>query len=373
MQVKRYIAADAHEAMSKVKGELGKDAVILNTRKIRQKGIRGLFAKPLIEVVAAVEDNPVIYSRSKEKEEKTAVDDGRLRRLEEQILQINKRMRNYMNSKFIPSSVSLYPPSVQQFYDQLLEEDVEEDYAWDICDRVNEILMSRNGSSVKEAALAVMEACFGKSFPIPTAQDKRRIVLFVGATGIGKTTTLAKLAAIYTLKYKKKVGLITTDTYRIAAAEQLRIYADLLKIPLRVIYSPEEIHGPLSEYENRDLILIDTSGKNSKDIGHQRDIKQLIRESKADDVFLVISATTSYKSCKAIWDAYRELENYQLILTKLDESESLGNLLNTRLLFDKPIAYITNGQGVPDDIAVGDSKQLAEMIWTKIQTQGERA
>lgn len=373
MQVKRYIAVDAYEAMNKVKAELGMDAVILNTRKIRRKGFKGLFLKPFVEIVAAVEEKPAAEKKSPMMAQLTlsSKDDPKLRELEERISLIDKMMKTYMFPGRSGDTLSiLYPSAVQQLYKRLLEQDVDETYARLISAQVNKLIMDNN-IAVEEAALDVITACFGKSFPISITPGNRKIVIFTGSTGIGKTTTLAKLAAIYTLQHKKRVGLITTDTYRIGAAEQLQVYADLLNIPLKIIYTPEEIHVPLKEYADRDLILIDTSGKSSKDLEHQEDIKRLIAESKADEVFLVISATTSYKSCKAILEGYKSLDNYQLILTKLDEAENLGLLLNARLLFAKPIAYITNGQSVPNDIAIGGPRQLAEMLMNSNTIQGE--
>jgi flagellar biosynthesis protein FlhF len=165
--------------------------------------------------------------------------------------------------------------------------------------------------------------------------------------------------------------LFTTDTYRIGAAEQLQVYADLLKIPLQVVYIPEEISAHLKKYEDYDLVLIDTSGKNSRDEEHQENIRQLIADTQADQVFLAISATTSFKSSLAILDGYGSLGDYQLILTKLDEAENSGLLLNVRMLFDRPIAYITDGQNVPEDISFGDPRQLTDRLIGRLTISGE--
>jgi flagellar biosynthesis protein FlhF len=421
MQVKRYIAEDAHEAMNKIKGEMGQDAVILNTRKIRRKGWRYFFSKPLVEIVAAVEDKPAAADKQPVVAEKqpaaaetaaalakapdntfngvsgamsagipagpqnaqstlytrlTAAEHRKLKELEEKVFMIDHLMRSHLNE--VPqeqNNQTLYPASVQQLYEYLIEQDVNEVYAHHVTDEVCQALNdadNRNESiSVRKAAEEVIGQCFGQASPIAFTPGKRKIILFVGPTGIGKTTTLAKLAAIYTLQYKKRVALFTTDTYRIGAAEQLQVYADLLKIPLQVVYIPEEISAHLKKYEDYDLVLIDTSGKNSRDEEHQENIRQLIADTHADQVFLAISATTSFKSSLAILDGYGSLGDYQLILTKLDEAENSGLLLNVRMLFDRPIAYITDGQNVPEDISFGDPRQLTDRLIGRLTISGE--
>jgi len=356
MQIRRFISEDARDAMLKVKSEMGLDAVILNTRKIRRKGIKGLFQKPLVEVVAAIDEKSAALPPS---------DDIRLKELEDRISAIDKSLRLYTKGMSRDEEEGLYNRTARLLYQQLLEQDVDKEYASGIATQAGQLMM-KSDISARQAALEVLAAAFGPSCPIPAVPGKRRVVVFTGPTGIGKTTTLAKLAAIHVLRHKMRVGLITTDTFRIGAAEQLRIYAELLKIPLKVIYSPDEVHGPLKEYEDHDLVFIDTSGKSSKDKEHLEELNRLISESGAEDIYLTISATTGFKSLRAVYEGCSSLGDYQLILTKLDEAHCPGLLLNARMLFGKPVAYITNGQNVPDDIEEGNPGRLAEIILNSI-------
>ena len=176
----------------------------------------------------------------------------------------------------------------------------------------------------------------------------------MGPTGVGKTTTIAKLSSKYVVEEKKKVALLTADTYRIAAAEQLRTYADILEVPFRVIYTVEEFRQACSEsFRDYDYIFVDTAGhshQNEEQMGDMEKLIESIPENMSYQCFLVLSATTKYRDLLKIARTYKEISNYQLIFTKLDETVSLGNLLNVKMAADTPIAYVTYGQNVPDDI-----------------------
>jgi flagellar biosynthesis protein FlhF len=188
------------------------------------------------------------------------------------------------------------------------------------------------------------------------------VVMFVGPTGVGKTTTLAKIAANYLLNQKKNVGLITADTYRIAAVEQLKTYAEILGIPVKVAYSPVDIRDAVSEYSDKDLVLIDTAGRSHNNKSQFEELKAMINASGADEVYLVMSATTSIRNCREILVAYDFIKDYKLIFTKTDEAPVLGIILNVRYLTGKRLSYITNGQNVPDDIEVANVEKITKNL-----------
>ncbi len=178
-------------------------------------------------------------------------------------------------------------------------------------------------------------------------------MFFIGPTGVGKTTTIAKIASRLSTNEKKKVALLTADTYRIAAAEQLRTYAGILDTPFRVIYSAEELTIAVKAFQSFDYILVDTAGHSHNNEMQKKSMNQLIRsvdESMEKEVYLVVSATTKYRDLVAITDAYLTLTDYKLIFTKLDETKTLGNLFNLRLYTGADLSYITCGQNVPDEI-----------------------
>ena len=187
---------------------------------------------------------------------------------------------------------------------------------------------------------------------------------------MGKTTTIAKLASRYAVDEKKKVALLTADTYRIAAAEQLRTYANILEVPFRVIYTKEEVITAIQDFKEYDYIFVDTAGhshQNEQQLGDMKVLLDTLKEEH-DDVtiqcqcFLVLSATTKYKDLLKIAQTYRELTEYQLIFTKLDETSTLGNLLNLKLASDSPVSYVTYGQNVPDDIEQFNAQKTVKQL-----------
>jgi len=193
-------------------------------------------------------------------------------------------------------------------------------------------------------------------------ENKPTSVLFVGPTGVGKTTTIAKLASNMVLKEKLKVALLTMDTYRIAAVEQIKKYGDILGIPTKVINNPLEITAALKEYKDFDLVLIDTAGRNHKNDYQLDEIKSLLKIYHISRVYLVLSLTTKDDDLKEIVDRYRFIENYSLLFTKQDETTNIGGIINVCYASGKSPSYVTNGQRVPDDITVFNPEQYVKEL-----------
>lgn len=194
---------------------------------------------------------------------------------------------------------------------------------------------------------------FGKPNVISPGEKGPKLVFFVGPTGVGKTTTIAKIASKFSVEQKKKIALLTADTYRIAAAEQLRTYANILEVPFRIIYTIEEMEGALDDFRDFDYVLVDTAGhshQNSEQKNIMGDFIHSVDGIVEKEVYLVVSSTTKYRDLKSIADAYAQITEFKLIFTKLDETTALGNLLNLKLYTGAPLSYITCGQNVPDDI-----------------------
>ena len=181
---------------------------------------------------------------------------------------------------------------------------------------------------------------------------------------MGKTTTIAKIASKFSVDEGKKVALLTADTYRIAAAEQLRTYANILEVPFRVIYTTEEVGQALVDFKDYDYVLVDTAGHSHHNEAQKETMKDFVHSADGlaeKEVFLVLSATTKYSDLISIVDAYSAMTDYKLIFTKLDETDTLGNLLNIKLYTGADLSYVTCGQNVPDDI-----EQISKLrIWGK--------
>ncbi len=206
---------------------------------------------------------------------------------------------------------------------------------------------------------------FGQSSGITPAIQGPKVVFFIGPTGVGKTTTIAKIASKFSAIDKKKVALLTADTYRIAAAEQLRTYADILEVPCRVIYSEEEVEQALRDFKDYDYIMVDTAGHSHQNEKQRENMNSIIHSADGlaeKEVYLVLSATTKYRDLISIADTYSKLTDYKLIFTKLDETTTLGSLLNLRLYTGAAISYVTDGQNVPDDISEFSPQKTVKLL-----------
>lgn len=255
----------------------------------------------------------------------------------------------------------------RMLYRTLLDNEVDEDYINQLLDDVMKV--ARKGSSMDFILSHVYQKMilkFGNPNVITVKGKKPQIAFFIGPTGVGKTTTIAKIASKFKVEQGKKVAFLTADTYRISATEQMRTYANILDAPLTVIYSPEELHEAVEKLSDYDLIFVDTAGFSHKNEAQREDTRKLLHALDAQQyqtiVYLVLSATTKYRDLKEICDIYRSISNYSLIFTKLDETSAYGNLLNIKIYADADISYMTNGQNVPDDIAVFQSQEIVKKL-----------
>ncbi|WP_129596965.1 flagellar biosynthesis protein FlhF [Anaerophilus nitritogenes] len=374
MKVKRYIASNAQEAMLKVKTELGVNAVILHSRKIKRPGISGFFKKPLIEMVAAIEDDQkkkIEYKNisNEEKSIKPKEESKKMEQLQKQVGNIEDLLNNFIDKveKNPQRDTAKNPTVSEKYYNLLLEKNVEKN----IIEKILNISKKRisfsedHEDAICKTIKMVMKEYLGEPEPMKE-EAHQKIILFVGPTGVGKTTTLAKLAAKLSIGQNKSIGFITSDTYRIAAVEQLRTYGEILGIPVKVIYESQEIEEAIKDYADKDVILIDTAGRNHKSSTQLEEIKELIQYIKNPEIFLVISATTGYKDIINIVNGYEFLDDYRLLFTKLDESDGFGNILNTKIFTGKNLSYVTVGQSVPDDIEIADPEKIANAIVGKL-------
>ncbi len=259
--------------------------------------------------------------------------------------------------------------SVRMFrmlYQTLLDNEVDEVYVNQLLDDVMKV--ARKGSSMDFILSHVYQKMilkFGNPKIVHKNEKKQRIVFFIGPTGVGKTTTIAKIASKFKVDHGKKVAFLTADTYRISATEQLRTYANILDAPLTVIYAPEELTQAVEKLSDYDLIFVDTAGFSHKNAAQREDTKKLLQvlgEEHQTLVYLVLSATTKYRDLKEICDMYQSITDYSLIFTKLDETSAYGNLLNIKLYSGADISYMTNGQNVPDDIEVFQSQEIVKKL-----------
>lgn len=256
---------------------------------------------------------------------------------------------------------------LQLIYKKLIDNEVDSRFADEIIGEIeNSLKKESNLDSILAAVYQKIILKLGKPKTIEIG-DKAKVIFFIGSTGVGKTTTIAKIASSFKIEKEARVAFITADTYRIAAVEQLNTYASIIDCPVSVVYSVEDMNKSLSEYKDYDLILVDTAGRSHKATEQMDELKAFIEEvaQRADEFdfecYLTLSLTTKYKDLKSIADKYDDVD-WAVIFTKLDETCSVGNILNIRMLTDRPLSYTTSGQNVPDDIEVINEQGIARQL-----------
>jgi len=256
-------------------------------------------------------------------------------------------------------------PFIQLMYNQLILNEVDEKYANQIIGEIEGILnKDASMDNILSGVYQKIVLKLGQPRVITPVENTPKFIFFIGPTGVGKTTTIAKLASKYKLEEKAKIAFITADTYRIAAVEQLRTYANILGVPIKVVYNEDELKDSRTEFADCDLIFVDTAGRSHKNKDHKDDLEKLINAIPKEEreIYLVLSATTKYHDLIAITEVYSEIADYSLIFTKLDETNYVGNIFNIRMLTNAPLSYATFGQDVPDDIEKIDPQSIAKQL-----------
>jgi flagellar biosynthesis protein FlhF len=257
------------------------------------------------------------------------------------------------------------PEALFHVFTSLIEADVDETTAREWMDRLRGEGVPRSlddAAEVMNRVAEYLEAEISVSGPIMTDANKCRVVALVGPTGVGKTTTIAKLAANYRLREKRRVGLITVDTYRVAAVEQLRTYADIIDLPMEVVATPREMREAVARMNHLDLVLMDTAGRSPRDEVRIQELKSMLTEAEPDEVHLVLSSTAGAKSLINTAERFADVGTTSLLMTKVDEAHSLGHLVSVVRSVPLPVSYLTDGQNVPDDIQVARSGAMAGML-----------
>lgn len=247
---------------------------------------------------------------------------------------------------------------------QLIDAEVPEAAAREIVDLVRQTLNQPQPTAAQQRAALIdfLAREIATCGPIAAPPGQRCTVALVGPTGVGKTTTIAKLAANLRLRQHRRVGLITVDTYRVAAVEQLRTYAQIMDLPMEVVATPGEMHAAVARLADQDLVLIDTAGHSPRDAVQLQQLKSLLGEAQANETHLVVSAVSSTSHLHQIVHRYSPLGATAVILTKLDEAMGLGNVLPVLRACRLPVSYMTCGQSVPDDLVVAQQASLLPVL-----------
>jgi len=410
VKIKKYLVKDIKEALIQIKQELGENAVILQTRRIRKGGFLGIFGGEIFTEVTAVAEENTSSVDSKKKDFDNQEDTiYNLREILSRNIRKNlnnvknyekgnfngvkpenhdeidnrnvsngnpiastniikdieeiKRMFVQLNAKIemFNGDLSEFPAELKKLFNRMVDQSISKDLS------LKMLYELKDEESFEINRLSdLISRYFEKLIKVEVPDIGNGISMFLGPTGVGKTTTLAKLAANLKLKQKKKVAILTIDTYRIAAVSQLKTYSEIMNIPFFVAYTPQEARNIISTIENFDSILIDTAGRSQRDEIHLDELKKYVEVVKSDYRFLLLNIAINTKDLIDTIERFSLCEPTHLIFTKLDETNNFGNILNVGDNFNLPIAFITTGQDVPDDIEIADSKRLSELITKEV-------
>jgi flagellar biosynthesis protein FlhF len=417
MDLRTFQAATMSEALAQVKSSMGVDAVILHTRTIYKNRWLGLRRREIVEITAGrglrVADRssrrPMASSQPAPAQNQAALaayarppNSGATAATATVTTLAPSRNpveagRQLLNAPAAQNATMLgltqdmtalktmvedlvkharrqkcpeVPEELHEFYSQMIQSHVAEEIAGDIIKTLQKQIRpehSRNPEYIHEKLCEQIERLLPSAGPIVrTRAVGPHIVALIGPTGVGKTTTIAKLAANLKIREKRRVGLITIDTYRIAAIDQLRKYAEIIGSPIRAVGTPEDLTLAIESMADCEYILIDTAGRSPKDTLKLNELKTFLAAANPDEVHLVLSTTASQECAELAIERFGDVRVDKIIFTKLDEASHVGVVLNVMKKVNKCLSYVTTGQDVPDDIEVGKGRRLAQMILGKL-------
>lgn len=390
MDIRTYRAATMHEALALVRRDLGPEAAVLHAREVPAGKLLGrLLGSRQIEVTASLGVNvPSRFAKRSEPEPATVAASAAFRpsspvrsnsqratiepppdpvlteEVKGQLSSLQTMVQELCQQTRRGSKRDL-PDTLFRLFTDLIEADLSEEVARDLIEKVRSEAADAELADpvlLRARIVRMVETDVAVAGPIAVTPGRRRLVALVGPTGVGKTTTIAKLAANFRLKQKRNVGLITVDTYRIAAVEQLRTYADIIDLPMQVVSTPREMREAAKRMSGMDLVLMDTAGRSPKDDIKIQELKALLTEAAVDEVHLVLSSVAGARVLQQTAERFAAVGTTALVVTKLDEATSFGNLLPLLRSSRLPLSYLTNGQNVPDDIETARVDRVASLV-----------
>lgn len=396
MKMKKYNAPSIAEAMKMIREDLGDDAVILNSKVVVTKKLFGLIKHKSFEVLAGIDrveakiptqqklsfKIPVFEEQSLDithdsKQDSVLgshftssqkdIDDHEVKQMgmSEDLKKEIDELKSIMQSMHRQTIQSQYPDELLPVLDFLKRQELSEELITSISDELFLHYNQQTTMSVEEIHdfIRLQLEQILENVPISGLTYKRKFINLLGPTGVGKTTTIAKMAARAVLERKKKIGFITTDTYRIGAIEQLKTYAALLQAPVEVVYNSTDYEQAIEKLSHLDLVFIDTAGRNYKEAKYVNDLEKLINFDNEVETYLVLSMTAKEHDMDTIIGQFAKLPIEKFIFTKIDETNSIGAMINLMIKYNKGLAYYTNGQEVPEDIEEASVEGLLNLFF----------
>lgn len=371
MNVRKFIASSIAEALTQVKSELGEEAVILRTRTVKQPGVKGMVSREQVEVMAATPDRtppdptttPEHVSRFLNRMETRPVETG-VDRLRDELSELKTHL-NQIEMQVKLDRAADFPAPYARRFKSLVASGVEEKIALEIIEAV-QLRLGEKPAPTKEAVdKAVVKEIASRlktRFPERKCTGKAQVIALIGPTGVGKTTTLAKLVTSYRHWGGANTALVSADTYRVAALEQIKTFAAIAGLPMEAVYSPSAMPTALAKHKDREAIFVDTPGRSQSDTQKLDELASFLNASGAEERLICLSVNTRIEDQFDILSRYGRLSPTGIIFTKFDDSRFPGGILSIASQSDIPIAYVTCGQNVPDDLVAAEPNHLAQAI-----------
>lgn len=357
------------EAISKVKYDLGPEAIILHTRRLQRPWPLRIFKNSSVEITAALDVN---LADQKENASKNGASrngaseaiDARFDQIQLEVEEIKSIVKTIASQLTDPLFQEV-PACFLDLYEKMLQSKVEDDIAKKLMKSVQEQLTTSQLATpeiLHEKLRSEMAKMIPVSPPLSLDYGQKKVIALIGPTGAGKTTTIAKLAARYCLYEGKKAVFLTADTYRIAAVEQLKTYAEIIGAPIEIVFNSQDAREAMERHEDKDLVFIDTAGRSPLNETQMNELAVLMNICEPNEIHLVLSVTTKMSDQMNAIKRFSVVPINKIIFTKLDETNTPGTMLNIVNKVKLPISYLTVGQNVPEDIKVAESQKLANLI-----------
>jgi len=366
--MKRYREVSMAEAMKKVRADFGEDAVILSSEVVYSKGFLGLFKQKSFEVVAGYDKLEAAPAAEKPTGSRSVTEPDSTKQLQanlelkKELTDLKRMVQNIQR----PAAVEVYPDFCKPLLTYLSDAELSESMVKQIGDELLRVSSTKNMELHPEDQIGIANKVLRKNvndLPFGGISFEKRYINVIGPTGVGKTTTIAKMAARAMLEHKKKIGFITTDTYRIGAIEQLKTYANLLQVPVEVAYNADDFGKAMEKLSNVDVVFIDTAGRNYREAQYVQDLKELIDFKREMESYLVLSMTAKERDMESIIHQFSSVPIEKFVFTKMDETNSIGSAFNLMIKYNKGLAYYTDGQEVPEDIVEGSFEKLTDRLF----------
>ncbi len=360
MQIKKFIAPTLREAKEQMKNELGDEAIILGTRVIEND--RRFNFRKMFEITAGVDEEiKKIPSLDNDSDSEKIDIDVELSKLTKKIFEA-KENKKVISEEVLTKTRKLTTSQLDEYFEKLLDLEISRLLAKELIEQLKNYDGLVGESNLESYLIAGMASMIPtKEFKVKKNRNTK--VALVGPTGVGKTTCIAKLAVISKIIHKLKVGLISIDTYRLGAIDQLRIFSEISDIEMSVAYEPSDMPRLIKKFKDKDLIFIDTVGRSQKNRENLNKIKEYLDSAEVDETILVVSATSSMKTLFDVAEKFKVLNYGSVIFSKADEAVTYGNILNLTNKFNLPVMFLTNGQVIPDDILSVNPEYLANVIY----------